>query len=158
MKMPSKKDAKQLMSLSASEGTGRKLLDAIIEEHSDCISGEFCEICEIADEELRLDIGIELGGNPSLAPEQQSRVFDLLFERDELLAVGVFAENKNLSDELKASVTNVEAYSGNEDAYEEVSEILKSLRANARFTKEDIKTFIKTVNEFWGRTDDWHKD
>ena len=155
--MPSKKDAKQLMALSASEGTGRKILDAIIDEHSECIGGEFCEICEIADEDLRLDIAIELGGNPSLAPEQQTRVFDLLFERDELLAVGVFAENKNLSDEMKTNVTNVEAYSGNEDAFEEVSEILKSMRSNARFTNEDIKIFIKTVNEFWGRTDDWHK-
>jgi len=148
--------AEQLRTLAGNPGTSRKLLDTIIDEHGDCLSGEHCETCETLDD-LGMDLSAPLGGNPSLSPEQQERVFSSIMDADVLYAVGIFAENTNISDDLKASVMDVELISGSEDAYEEVSLILKSIRENPRFSKDDEKAFIKSVNNFWDRDDDWHK-
>jgi hypothetical protein len=148
--------AEQLRTLAGNPGTSRKLLDAIIDEHADCLGGEHCDICETLDE-LGMDLSAPLGGNPSLSPEQQERVFSSIMDADVLYAVGIFAENTNISDDLKSSVMDVDLISGSEDAYDEVSLILKSMKENPRFSKDDVKVYIKSVNDFWNRGDDWHK-
>lgn len=152
--------ATELLALAGSENTSGAIITAILAEHENCFdASDICEVCTYLDEELIEDLLVTLAGNSSLSPALQDQVLSQAFKWQgrHFAVLATFATNPNVSDSMKVATLDPTLISDGMDTEEELEDYLGYFRNNPRYTKDEIKEFIKSCNEMYEMPEGWSK-
>lgn len=145
--------AQELAKLASSTNLSSKIMDALIDEHLSCFD-RLDEPCGLCDE--LVENGEELARllleNPALSAAQQKLVLDKYLEvsdqEDTASMLSNLAGNPNISDHGKELVLDADYYQ--HWTWEDPSAIeyvVSTVKRNARFTKEEARTFANKFKE-----------
>ena len=140
------KSSKELLRLASSEPSSEGI-QKILDEHSRCFSGEYCSRCQVINEELFEDLVYELAKNLNLTDKQQRAVLDLAADYQRAWEILVY--NPNISDETKSEITSGGEFWHDMDDHQ-VTEIIEAMKANPRFTEDEIEEFRSYFEGEWG--------
>jgi hypothetical protein len=154
------KAASELIALARSENTSGAIAAALLSEHEHCFKCEnVCDLCTYIDEDSLDSFLGAFASNPSLSSELQNMVLGYAFDWQgrEYQVLRAFAENTNVSDEVKKSTLDVFVITENSEAEYDIPSYLEAFRENPRYTKDEINSFIKDANETYELPEDWDK-
>lgn len=159
VEIPHRVSSRELLVLAAEEDSSEGI-ERIFKEHKECFEGNNCNRCWEHDKSLSFSeyyglpaLIYALASNPNLDDKQQKRILELT-SHDERLFLS-FVKNPRVSDETKA---HLDAEFWPLDHEDDVTEVLEAMKANPRFTAEEVAEFRSWFEESWGYGQDNKSD
>lgn len=132
------------------------VLQKLIDTHRGCFTDKACELCSELSEQRFETLVFYLGENPHLTTTQQDELLDSVEDSESLnRLIDTFVDRENVSDGTKAYVLEYEGWTalrnthgGDEDEdIEYLQSLVYRMKTNSRFSKSEIETFIKDVED-----------